>query len=203
MKINVLDLKGNKLETVELAVKSENSIDSALRYLRVFLTNQRQGTSSTKTRREVSGGGKKPWKQKGTGRARAGSTRSPLWVGGGRSHGPKPKSWRLSLPKSLKISAFGYALNSLIENENVSFVDFSSLDKVSAKNAQKFMNDASLDNHKLVLVHNNNDMVVKSFRNLKNINIVDVKSVNSFDLISASKVIVDKEAAELLKERVK
>ena len=203
MKINVLDLKGNKLEAIELSVKTGGSIDGALRYLRVFLSNQRQGTSAVKTRAMVSGGGKKPWKQKGTGRARAGSTRSPLWVGGGRAHGPMPKSWRLSIPRSLKASTFNFALNTLIENGSVSFVDFSSLDKVSTKNAFQFVKDASFENEKLVLVHNNNDIVIKSFRNLKNIEIVDVKTVNSFNLVSASKVIIDKEAAELLKEKLK
>ena len=100
MNYKVIDIAGKETSTVNLDDKVFNSKvnrNLLLQYIRVFLANRRQGTSSTKTRGEVSGGGKKPWKQKGTGRARHGSTRSPMWAGGGISHGPKPVDWTLSL----------------------------------------------------------------------------------------------------------
>lgn len=203
MKINVLDLKGNKIETIDFAVESNSSVNSVIRYLRSYLSNQRQGTSAVKTRSMVRGGGKKPWKQKGTGRARAGSIRSPLWVGGGRSHGPSPKSWRSGLPKSAKASSFKFALESVLNNEALSFVDFASFEKVSSKNANQFVVDASFDKDTILLVHNNNDILSKSFRNLKNTSVVDIKSLNTHDLVRASKVIVEKEAVEMLKEKTK
>jgi large subunit ribosomal protein L4 len=203
MKINVLDLKGKNIETIDLNPKKEGSIDNVLRYIRVFFSNQRQGTSSTKTRREVSGGGKKPWKQKGTGRARAGSTRSPLWVGGGVSHGPKPKSWRLSLPKTVKSEAFAVVVKNYANNENLMVVDFSDLKKASTKSAQTFMSEASLNDQKVLLVHQNNEIVSKSFRNLRNTTVIDIKSLNTFDIVSASKVVFDKESLEVLKEKIK
>ena len=104
MKLDVFDIKAKKVEQVELSDEvfgRKPNLDLLTQYVRVFLSNRRQGTSSTKTRGEVSGGGKKPWKQKGLGRARHGSSRSPLWRKGGITHGPKPKSWILSLPKKM------------------------------------------------------------------------------------------------------
>lgn len=203
MKIKVLDIKGKNIETIDLAVKKEGSMESALRYIRVFLSNQRQGTSSTKTRREVSGGGKKPWKQKGTGRARAGSIRSPLWVGGGISHGPKPKSWKLQLTKNIKLGSWAFALNNLANNDSLVAVDFSSINKPSSKIAQEFVKETKFDPEKLLIVHQNNDIVFRSFRNIKNAKVMDFKSVSTFDLLSASKVIVDKESIDSLKEKLK
>ena len=151
----------------------------------------------------VRGGGKKPWKQKGSGRARAGSSRSPLWVGGGVSHGPMPKSWRLSLPRSVKLGSFAYAVSQHAKNETLMFVDFSSLKKAATKPAFEFMSGASLEKEKVLIIHQSNDVLSKSFRNIKNTKILDFKSVNTFDLLNVSKVVIDKEAVESLKERLK
>ena len=115
MKITVTDEKGKKIEDIELdkvVFGQEPNDDLLLQYLHIYKSNQRQGTSSAKTRSEVSGGGKKPWKQKGTGRARAGSIRSPIWRHGGVAHGPKPKSWNLKMPKKMKKRAMQCALTS-------------------------------------------------------------------------------------------
>ena len=203
MKIKVLDIKGNNIDNVEIKLVMGGSIQNALKYIRVFLSNQRQGTSATKTRAMVRGGGKKPWKQKGSGRARAGSSRSPLWVGGGVSHGPMPKSWRLSLPKSVKLGSFAYAVSQHAKNETLMFADFSSLKKAATKPAFEFMSGASLEKEKVLIIHQSNDVLSKSFRNIKNTKILDFKSVNTFDLLNVSKVVIDKEAVESLKERLK
>ena len=203
MKIKVLDIKGNNIDNVDLKLVMGGSIQSALKYIRVFLSNQRQGTSATKTRAMVRGGGKKPWKQKGSGRARAGSSRSPLWVGGGVSHGPMPKSWRLSLPRSVKLGSFAYAVSQHAKNETLMFADFSSLKKAATKPAFEFMSGASLEKEKVLIIHQSNDVLSKSFRNIKNTKILDFKSVNTFDLLNVSKVVIDKEAVESLKERLK
>ena len=203
MKIKVLDIKGNNIDNVDLKLVMGGSIQNALKYIRVFLSNQRQGTSATKTRAMVRGGGKKPWKQKGSGRARAGSSRSPLWVGGGVSHGPMPKSWRLSLPRSVKLGSFAYAVSQHAKNETLMFADFSSLKKAATKPAFEFMSGASLEKEKVLIIHQSNDVLSKSFRNIKNTKILDFKSVNTFDLLNVSKVVIDKEAVESLKERLK
>ena len=121
MNVNVLNLQGEITEQINIddkvfGIKPNDKVTSL--YLRVYQANQRQGTSSTKDRSEVSGGGKKPWKQKGSGKARVGSTRSPLWRHGGVTHGPKPKSWNLDLPKKIKRLATLSALSSKFINNS-------------------------------------------------------------------------------------
>jgi large subunit ribosomal protein L4 len=119
MKIDLIDIKGNSTKKIELdssvfgIVPNANSL---VQYLRVFSTNQRQGTSKTKNRREVSGGGRKPWKQKHTGRSRQGSIRSPIWVHGGVAHGPLPKDWTLKVTKDISKQAMRAALSEKMLN---------------------------------------------------------------------------------------
>ena len=159
MNYKVIDITGKETSTVNLEDKVFNSNvnrNLLLQYIRVFLANKRQGTSSTKTRGEVSGGGKKPWKQKGTGRARHGSSRSPIWAGGGISHGPKPVDWSLSLPKKMKKLSMISALSSKTQASALKIVQDFNFDSPKTKQMEDFMANTSLTDKTLLILATNN-----------------------------------------------
>lgn len=204
-KIKVYDIHAREIEEIKVNFfkdKKELNFDLLNQYLRVYLSNQRQGTSKTKTKAEVRGGGKKPWKQKGTGRARAGSIRSPLWVGGGVTHGPTPKNWSLKLNKKMVKKAFYEALFLAMKEDKVAVVDFNdSFKKISTKKAAEFvkgLNKAS----KLLLV-NNNEVLFKSFRNLFETEAKSASNVNVYDILNANTVLIEKKAFSDIEKRIK
>lgn len=203
MKIKLYSLTGDKISDIEIKglTQKETYKDALTRYLKVFLANQHQGTSSTKTKAEVSGGGRKPHQQKHTGRARAGTIRSPLWVGGGIAHGPKPRNLVFSLPAELKRKAFRTALLQKIEAENISAVDFASLNSPSTK-AAKLLVEKVGEGRKTLFIHDKNQAVILSARNLVKSDIQDVSNVNAYDLVKASKVVIEKSAIEKLEARL-
>ncbi len=203
MKINLYSLTGDKISDLEIKGLSqkESYKDALTRYIKVFLANQHQGTSSTKTKAEVSGGGRKPYQQKHTGRARAGTIRSPLWVGGGVSHGPKPKDVSFSLPNEIKRKAFKTALCQKIEAKNVSAVDFASLNSPSTKIA-KVLVDKISEGKKTLFIHDNNQAIILSARNLIKSDIQDVANVNAYDLVKASRILIEKSAIDKLEARL-
>ncbi|MEA4115195.1 50S ribosomal protein L4 [Mycoplasma sp. 744] len=163
--------------------------------------SRRQGTHSVKTRAEVRGGGKKPWRQKGTGRARAGSTRSPIWVGGGRAFGPRiEKNYDLKVNKKVKKLAFLSALTLLANNKSVVIDDFV-INSIKTKDAVNKLNSLGIANLKHILVVSNDENVLLALSNLKNVLVVKPSSVLVEDLIWADVLVLSNEGLELFKQK--
>ncbi len=176
--------------------------DLISQYVYVYLFNQKQGTSSTKTRGEVRGGGKKPWRQKGTGRARHGSIRSPIWVGGGVSHGPKPYKKILKMPKKMKKLVFKMILTSRANEKRVYVVDFAKITKTkdAFKVLQKILQNG-FESKKTLIVHGGESDVYKSTKNLPKTIIVHLDELNSFDLLKGYNIIFTVKAFESLSNK--
>lgn len=206
MNYKVIDITGKETSTVNLEDKVFNSKvnrNLLLQYIRVFLANRRQGTSSTKTRGEVSGGGKKPWKQKGTGRARHGSIRSPIWAGGGISHGPKPVDWTLSLPKKMKKLSMISALSSKTQLDKLKIVQDFNFDSPKTKQMEAFINKLELTNSTLLILATNNLHTRRSTQNIKQLSTALVDNVNPYEVVNAKNVIIEQGAVEILNTKYK
>ncbi|MDR1978586.1 MAG: 50S ribosomal protein L4 [Synergistaceae bacterium] len=163
------------------------------------LANVRQGTHSTKTRGDVSGGGKKPWKQKHTGRARQGSTRSPIWVHGGVAHGPKPRDYHQKVNKKVRRLAMLSALSMKVRDELFTVVKSFDLDKPSTKAAKGFM-EAIHAEKALVVFHANGDNIARSARNIPGAKVMNVASINVYDLLNSKTLVVTPEVVARLEE---
>lgn len=194
MKLNLLDTKGNK---TEINVNDEvfgfaPNTEFIKQYLYIYKTNQRQGTSSTKTRGEVQGSAAKPWKQKGTGRARVGEKRNPIWRHGGVAHGPKPKDWRIKLSKSVKDSAFLSAL-SIVNSKGALFAyEKLEFDKPKTSQATDFLKSANIKGKTLLVLGEKDTNVIKSFANVRNVKTVLFSTLNTYDLLDAQNVLFEK-----------
>ncbi len=160
----------------------------------------RQGTHKVKGRSEVSGGGRKPWRQKGTGRARQGSIRSPQWVGGGRAFGPTPRSYAYKLPRKVRRLALRSALSNKVAENNFIVVDELAFETPKTKLFQEVLNNLQVENKVLVVINNDNDNAQLSARNLPNVKVVDENNVNVFDLVNSEKVIITKAALSNVEE---
>lgn len=204
MKLDVLDLQGNKVETIEVSKEvfgAKPNLDLIAQYVRVYLANQRQGTSSTKTRAEVSGSGKKPWKQKGTGRARVSASRIPLWRHGGISHGPKPKDWSLNMPKKMKQLALIHSISKYINADAVRILSEVKLDTPKTKTMSDLRKALGIKGKTLLVTKSTNTSVLKSTRNIKGFEVSDVKTLNAYSILSSKNVLFVKDAVEALKAR--
>ena len=164
------------------------------------LANARQGTQSTKTKSEVSGGGKKPWRQKGTGRARQGSTRSAQWVGGGIVLGPKPRSYSYTLPKKVKRLALKSALTSKVIDSNIIVLDDLKLEAIKTKEMVNILNNLKIDSSALIVLPEVDKNVVLSARNIERIKTATTNSINTYDILKYSKFIVTKDAVSKIEE---
>lgn len=162
--------------------------------------SQRQGTHSTKTRGEVRGGGKKPWRQKGTGRARHGSIRSPIWVGGGVTFGPTPRSYGYKMPKKQRRLALKSALSSKVNDENILVVEELSLETPKTKEMKQVLAGLSSDAKVLVVTADYNDAVALSVRNLPGVKFVTADGVNVLDLLNHKKLIITQDAVKQVEE---
>lgn len=160
----------------------------------------RQGTHKVKGRSEVSGGGRKPWRQKGTGRARQGSIRSPQWVGGGRAFGPTPRSYAYKLPRKVRRLALRSALSNKVAENNFIVVDELSFETPKTKLFQEVLNNLQVENKVLVVINKDNDNAQLSARNLPNVKVVDENNVNVYDLVNSEKVIITKAALSNVEE---
>lgn len=160
----------------------------------------RQGTHKVKGRSEVSGGGRKPWRQKGTGRARQGSIRSPQWVGGGRAFGPTPRSYAYKLPRKVRRLALRSALSTKVAENNFIVVDELAFKTPKTKLFQEVLNNLQVENKVLVVINKDNDNAQLSARNLPNVKVVDENNVNVFDLVNSEKVIITKAALSNVEE---
>lgn len=167
--------------------------------VRNFLTNQRQGTAATKTRGLVSGGGKKPWRQKHTGRARAGSIRSPLWRGGGTIFGPQPKDYSYSLPRKVKWLAVGMALSAKFSDGEVVFIDDISLQKPKTKELFSLLYGLGLKNV-LIILPEEDETIALAARNIPDVAIAIAGKLNVYDILRYKKLLLTPKALERMKE---
>ena len=170
-----------------------------------YLANRRQGTHATKTRGDVRGGGKKPWKQKGTGRARVASIRSPLWRGGGRVHGPQPKDWGYKMPKKMRRGAIRSALSERLREGNLIVIDDFSIANPKTKDFINIMNSLGLVENKkqtktLIVDSLDNNNLILSSRNVQKTKVTNGYGVNVYDIIYHEKILVSKSAIEELNE---
>jgi len=181
------------------------SAPGSLRVLQAVIiglqANQRRGTSSTKTRGFVSGGGRKPWKQKGTGNARSGSIRSPLWRGGGIIFGPLPRSYRQQLDQSRRLVALQTALAQKAKASQLSVLESIQLDKPKTSEVSKLLVKAGITGKALVVVDTKNENLSRAFGNMKGICLVDAAEVNAWQLMAAPQVLFTKAALDALQKR--
>ncbi|OGC47020.1 50S ribosomal protein L4 [candidate division WWE3 bacterium RIFCSPHIGHO2_01_FULL_35_17] len=203
MKIKLFNYNGKESGDIDITsvdkVESVN-IDLISQYLRTFLSSQRQGTVKIKNKGEVSGGGKKPWRQKGTGRARVGSNRSPLWRGGGVSHGPTQRDWTLDLSKKMRKIAFLHCVYSKVKAGDVCAFAYKD-EKFSTKNAMNFLKNTGNDS-RILVVHNNDDMLFRSFRNLSFVDVKSIENLNVFDVFKAKNILFEEKSIEALNGRL-
>ena len=202
LKVDVLNTEGKKVKDMELnesVFGAEINEIVVHRALVNFLANQRQGTQSTKTRSEVSGGGKKPWKQKGTGRARQGSIRAPQWIKGGIALGPKPRSYRFSINKKERQIAFRSVLTSKLQENKLIVLDSLELKEIKTKNMVEILNKVDAKNA-LVMLANNNLNVQASTRNIENVKATLVSTMNIYDLLRFEKLVVTVDSIKKLEE---
>lgn len=164
------------------------------------LANRRQGTQSAKTRAEVRGGGRKPWRQKGTGRARQGSIRAPQWKGGGVVFAPKPRNYRYSVPKKVKRLAMRSVLSSKVNEGELRVLDNLVLDAFSTKKAKEVLCNLKLDNKTMIVLPAGNDMIIKSFANLPKVETVVVDYMNVYDLMRFDNLVIVKDALSKIEE---
>ncbi|MDR2179479.1 MAG: 50S ribosomal protein L4 [Synergistaceae bacterium] len=200
--IKIVDFDGNdagELTLSEAVFDAPLHVPAMHQVVVAHLANARQGTHSTKTRGDVSGGGKKPWKQKHTGRARQGSTRSPIWVHGGVAHGPKPRDYSQKVNKKVRRLAMLSALSMKVRDELFTVVKSFDLEKPSTKAVKKFMETIRAEKA-LVVFHGNGDNVARSARNLPNTKIMNVASINVYDLLNSKTLVVTPEVVARLEE---
>jgi len=203
MTLDVLKIDGSKSgEKVNLSdsIFAIEPNDHAI-YLAVkaYLANQRQGTHKAKERGEVSGGGKKPWKQKGRGGARAGTTRSPLWVGGGTIFGPRPRDYRQDLPKKVKRLARKSALSYKVKDEQLIVIEDFSIEQPKTKEFSKILNALKVDGKKiLLLTESNNANVFKSGRNIPKVKILEASKASTYDLLNNQVLLLQKSAVKVI-----
>ena len=202
-KVDVYDIKGKKVSDIELADSvfgiepNENIVHSALVN---YLANQRQGTQSTKTRAEVSGGGRKPWRQKGTGRARQGSIRAPQWIKGGIALGPKPRSYSYRINKKEKQLAIRSLLSAKVLDNELTVVDKLEVEEAKTKVMAKALTDLKVEGKALIILADRNDNVLRSSRNIEGVKTIELNTINVFDLLNCNKLVLPLDTVKKLEE---
>jgi len=196
MEIAVFDREGKTVDQLVIEERVDEGMNTHLLFLAVksYLDNQRRGTAKTKTRGEVSGGGRKPWRQKGTGRARHGSIRSPIWRGGGVVFGPRPRSYYFSLNKKEKRQAMLQSLLAKIKEGSLRVVENLLLEQPKTKEAVKLLTNLGLKGSTLVVTVSKNENVLRSFSNLENVDVLPVNSVSTYHLLKFENVVFEKPA---------
>ncbi len=205
MKVQVLDQSGKPVEEMSLPegvfsypVKEHLIYETVVNYL----ANQRQGTASTKTRAEVSGGGRKPWRQKGTGRARAGSNRSPIWRHGGTIFGPKPRDYSYELPKKARRNALKSALAAKLDNKFLLIINEINIAQPKTKEAAAWLKNMNLDSALIVDSRENNNLFL-AVRNIPKVKAVDDEKLNTYDVLRYKWLVFSQKAFNSLVERLK
>lgn len=205
-KTQLINFKGEKLKDITLAdsVWAIEANDIVLKKaIDLQLAATRQGTHKTKTRSEVSGGGKKPWKQKGTGRARAGSSRSPIWRGGGIVFGVTPRSYGFKMNKKERVLALKSALTHKLADKELVVVDNINLDSLKTKEIKNIMNTLKLDGKTLFVTLEDNENLYMATRNLGYAYAINADEINVYDLVNADKLVIDEAAVKKIEEVLK
>ena len=202
-KVDVYDLNGKKVSDIELAenvfgIEPNEAIVHSV--LKNYLANQRQGTQSTKTRSEVSGGGRKPWRQKGTGRARQGSTRAPQWIKGGIALGPKPRSYRYTVNKKERRLAIKSVLSSKVLEKELTILDKIELKEIKTKSMVKALTALKLEGKTLIVLPENDKNVVMSARNIEGVKTISANNINVFDLLKYNNLVLPVDTVKKLEE---
>lgn len=207
MEVAIYNKSGKKTDNLKLNDKLYGQpVNEAIlqQFVKMYLANQRTGTASTKNRSEVAGGGQKPWRQKGTGRARTGSIRSPIFKGGGVIFGPRPRDYSYSLPKKIKKKALLAAINSRLKDNNLMVIDSIELESIKTKDFAKIIKTLKLDSNKvLVVVDELDEKIKKSARNMKNVSVKSSGAVCAYDVLWHDKLLITKKAIDDINKRVK
>ena len=202
-KVDVYNMQGKKVSDVELnaAVFGIEPNEAVVHSVLVnYLANQRQGTQSTKTRAEVRGGGRKPWRQKGTGRARQGSTRAPQWIKGGIALGPKPRSYRYTVNKKERRLAIRSVLSSKVLEKELTVLDKIELKEIKTKSMVKVLSALKLEGKTLIVLPENNTNVVMSARNIEGVKTISANNINVFDLLKYNNLVLPVDTVKKLEE---
>ena len=202
-KIDVIDMKGKKVSDLELAesvfgIEPNEAIVHSV--LVNYLANQRQGTQSTKTRAEVRGGGKKPWRQKGTGRARQGSIRAPQWIKGGIALGPKPRSYKYTVNKKERQLAIKSILSSKVLEKELTVVDKLEVKEIKTKTMVKALADMKVEGKTLIVLPEKNNEVYMSSRNIEGVKTILLNNINVFDLLKYTNLVLPVDTVKKLEE---
>lgn len=202
-KVNVYNMLGELVEEIEL---DENVFGVEINQHVVYevvknqLANKRQGTQSTKTRAEVRGGGRKPWRQKGTGRARQGSINAPHWTGGGVTFAPKPRDYSYKVPKKVRRLAMKSALTSKVQNNEIIVIDELKFDAPKTKEMVNLLNKLNADKKALIVMDAKNVNVIKSANNIPNVQTALVNTLNVYDILKYNSFIITKDAVRKVEE---
>lgn len=201
--VAVLDMKGTKVDEISLADSIFGIEPNAAVMHEVvvnYLANQRQGTQSTLTRSEVSGGGRKPWRQKGTGHARQGSTRSPQWRHGGVVFAPKPRDYSYSVNKKVRRLAMKSAFSSKVLDNDLIVIDSIDLDEYKTKTMVKMLSAVGSEKKALIVLSEVNSKIIKSANNIPGVKTAQVNELNVYDMLNADKLIIVKDAVSKIEE---
>lgn len=202
-KATVYNMAGQKIGEIELSEAIfgiEPNVSVLHEAVKNHLSNMRQGTHSTLTRGEVSGGGRKPWRQKGTGHARHGSTRAPQWTHGGNAFGPKPRDYSYVLNKKVKRLALKSALASKAQNDEIIVVDGLDMSEIKTKAFQSFLNAVEISGKALIVTPEPRENVIKSVRNIPGVKTTIATILSPYDILNCGKLVVDKEALTRIEE---
>ena len=201
--VSVYNMEGKEVGTIELSDAVFGvKVNEHLVHMAVVqqLANNRQGTQKAKTRSEVSGGGRKPWRQKGTGHARQGSTRSPQWTGGGVVFAPTPRDYSFKLNKKEKRAALKSALTDKVANGNLIVVDKLEFNEIKTKNFQKVLDNLKVANKSLVVLNENDEKVVLSARNIPTVKTTLTSTINVYDILNAKTLVLTQDAVKTIEE---
>lgn len=202
-KADLLNVAGERVGEIELKDEIfgiEPNVTVLHQVVKAQLANKRQGTQSAKTRSEVSGGGRKPWRQKGTGRARQGSIRAPQWIKGGVVFAPKPRDYRQAVPKKVKRLAMKSALSSKVLEKEIIVLDQLVLDVPKTKEMISILNNINAGGKALIVLPEKDEMVERSARNIPNVQTLLVNTLNVYDILKYDKLILTKDAVSLIEE---
>jgi len=202
-KVNVYNILGEQVGEMELSDNVfgvEINHDALYHVIKNHLANRRQGTQSAKTRAEVRGGGRKPWRQKGTGRARQGSIRSPQWTGGGIVFAPKPRDYSYRVPKKVRRLAIKSALSSKVLENKIIVLDQLTLDQPKTKEMAKILENIKANKKALIVMEEKNENVIKSARNIPNVQTTLVNTLNAYDIMKYDSFIITQDAVKKVEE---
>ena len=203
LQVKMYDMTGKELGTKDLS-EAVFGIEPNMAVLheavKNYLANQRQGTQSTLTRTEVAGGGRKPWRQKGTGHARQGSTRAPHWYHGGVALGPKPRDYSYSLNRKVKKLAFRSAFSAKVKDNEMMVIDNMTMDQYKTKDIVKLLNALGVEKKALIVLPEVNEKVIKSAANIPGVKTAVVGSLNVYDILNYNNFIIASEAVDKLEE---